>query len=77
MEELSILDGTLTDDQKMAFRAAVTQEKVEEDIFDMQADELRVKARKLKGEGKTFPEISTEMSIGINKVAELLKDEAF
>lgn len=62
--ELSILDGTLTDDQKEALKLArVRAEKdaKEEEGFiaaDQEAeDEMRVKIKELAAEGKSLPEI--------------------
>ena len=72
--EMSILEGTLTDDQRMAFRAAVQQGKEEDSIFEAEADELREQAVGLKAEGKTLPVIAKTMNVPIGKVAELLKD---
>ena len=53
--ELSILDGTLTEDQKIAFKAALVQEAQEEELF---GDSKLEEAREMQEDGKNFPEIA-------------------
>lgn len=66
--ELSILDGTLTDDQKNALKLAANQpaRSEEEDFAPVEpVDEAKVtKAKELKAMGKSLPEIVKEIGEG-------------
>jgi hypothetical protein len=68
--ELSILDGTLTEDQKMIFRYG----KVETDEL-LEFDDNKAKVLELKAEGMSIPKISRELGIKMERVAQLLEEE--
>jgi len=61
--EMSILDGTLTDDQKMAFKAVTQQEDEEEELLGGKAKEM---------EGRTVMEVAKELGVSIPEAARLM-----
>jgi len=69
--ELSILDGTLTDDQKTAFKAALVQEAQEEELFgDSKLDE----AKEMQEKGKSFVEIAEYFGKSVPEVVAWLNE---
>lgn len=78
--ELSILDGTLTEDQKNALRLASKQQKDEDETLltdnEATADaEMMARARQMKSEGKTIPDIVAAFGGAVQpgKVAQWIK----
>ena len=67
--ELSILDGTLTEDQKTAFKASLIQEAEEEELFG--ASKLD-EAKKMQEDRKSFVEIGEEFGKSVPEVIEWL-----
>ncbi len=63
--ELSILDGTLTEDQKTAFKASLIQETEEEELFG--ASKLD-EAKKMQEDGKSFVEIGEHFGKSVPEV---------
>ena len=81
--ELSILDGTLTDDQKEALKLArvraekdAKEEEELEEATQEAEDEMRVKIKELAAEGKSLPEIVKffEGSVAPPEVAQALRE---
>lgn len=68
--ELSILDGTLTADQKMIFRYGQTET---DELLEF--DDNKAKVRELKAEGMSIPKISRELGIKMERVMDLLEEE--
>lgn len=69
--ELSILDGTLTDDQKIIFKTGKVKE---EDMLDF-SDEREDKVRELRGEGMSVPKIARQLEISRERVMRALENE--
>lgn len=67
--ELSILDGTLTSEQKLIFRTG----KVEEDeVLDFGDSALEEQVKALRRAGKSIPKISREIGLPKSRVVALL-----
>jgi len=64
--ELSILDGTLTEDQKMIFKLA----KAEEDLFASEAEheEMKERIQELKSQGMSPPKTARELGIAMEEM---------
>lgn len=71
--ELSILDGTLTEDQRLILRAAITAEA--EVVADEMAaeSESQTRAQAMKDDGKGYAEIAKELGVPVPAVMKLLK----
>ncbi len=67
--ELSILDGTLTPDQRKVFEAGLKEP--EQDFGELTVD-YTAEAKRLASEGKSKPEISKELGLSIVQVQKLL-----
>jgi hypothetical protein len=75
--EQSIVEGTLTEDQRLSWLVAIKQEKQrEQEELLMIAEENRARAKELQAEGMTFAEIARELGISIAEVVKLTKEEA-
>lgn len=70
--ELSILEGTLTEDQRMILRAAIQAEAENEELVEIETNELALRVAELKGEGKSLPAIAKELGMAVPEVAKLL-----
>ena len=71
--ETSILEGTLTDEQKYAWKQAMKMKTAEDLELENEQVELVKRAVVLKGEGMSYLQISQELDIPIPRVIELLK----
>jgi hypothetical protein len=74
--ESSIVQGTLTEDQRLSWLTAIKQERdreAEEMLLEM--EENRVRAHELQESGMGFPQIAKELEIPIPNVIRLLKEE--
>lgn len=74
-QDLSILDGELTEDQKDAWRIArISAESSDDnDVEDLGLNPIAVSVRLLREEGKSPPVIASELGISVVNVLELLK----
>lgn len=71
-DEIAILEGTLTDDQKLMLRAAVTEDLEEEEELDevpvnVESDKV-AEIKKMKEEGKSNREIARDLGLTILEV---------
>ncbi len=74
--ENSIVQGTLTEDQRLSWLYAIKQERQrEEEELLMAVAENQERAVELKEEGKSLAEISKELGITIKQVLELLNTQ--
>lgn len=72
--ELSILDGTLTEDQKVALRLTLVSAEQEDTetaaLHEAMVAELRERVQTLREEGKSPPAIAQELAISVAEVGE-------
>lgn len=73
--ELSLLDGTLTEDQKMVLKLTPVDEEEESSIPTTAEDnpEIIAQVKALKGEGKTIKDIMAITSLRLPAVMKILK----
>ena len=71
--EMSIVQGTLTEDQRLSWLYSLKEKKQEEDIEQALLYEQNKKnAQELKGAGKSLSEIASELNVPMNRVLEML-----
>jgi len=76
--ENSIVQGTLTEDQRLSWLYAIKQERDREaEELAMSMEENGARAREMQAEGATFPQIAKELSLTIGQVVEMLNSGAF
>lgn len=71
--ELSILDGTLTADQKHTLELMLRAGAISGEYTDEPDDELLIQVRQLKADGQPLPAIASEVGLSVAEVAKLLK----
>jgi len=72
--ESSIVQGTLTDDQRLSWFYAIKQERDREaEEIENETEELRARASEMHTDGSTYPQIAKELKTTVGKVVELLK----
>lgn len=71
--ELSILDGTLTADQKHTLELMLRAGAVSGEYTDEADDEVLARVRQLKADGQPLPAIAGEVDLSVAEVAKLLK----
>lgn len=74
--ESSIVEGTLTEDQRLSWLYAIRQERERAEEEEMiRALESRARAREMKEEGASFAEISKALDIPIKQAVQILREE--
>lgn len=73
--EMSIVQGTLTEDQRLSWLYALKEKKqadTEEKLLLQTVNQQ--KAIELRGSGKNFPQIAAELELSVSEVVNLLKN---
>lgn len=74
--ENSIVEGTLTEDQRLSWLYAIKQERQrEEEELLVSLAENKEKAADMKEEGKSLSEIAQELGVTIKQVLDMLKEQ--